>query len=182
MAPDQRRHPRLKPKLLSSRVRVGGALHLGLAVENLSLGGAFVRCASSPPLRTHATVEVLVPGQAQPLVMPGAVVFVVTPAQAVAGHRTSGFAIQFVDPLPPRTQQGLERLLRGLDPATPIPLDTGEQPTGSLPRPVAGAAREPAAELTVLRERLAQQERELERLRLENERLRAAQRPAPRRS
>lgn len=178
MTPDLRRHPRLRPKLLSSRVRVGGALHLGLAVENLSLGGAFVRCASSPPLRTHATVELLVPGQAQPLVLPGAVVFVVTPAQAVAGHRAAGFAIQFVDALAPRTRQGLERLLRGLDPRAPIPLDTGAQPTGSMPTVPADAATDPSAELAVLRQRLAEQQRELDRLRLENERLRAA----PRRS
>ena len=59
MKKNQRRHARVKPRAMSSRVRVGGALHLGLAVENLSLGGAFVRCAQVPPLRSHATLEVL---------------------------------------------------------------------------------------------------------------------------
>ena len=160
--------------MLSSRVRVGGALHLGLAVENLSLGGAFVRCPSSPPLRTHTTVELLVPGLAQPLVMAGHVVFVVTPAQASAGGRAAGFAVQFVDPLPPRTQQGLERLLRDLDPRARIPIDSGESPTASMPRP---AAAEAPSELAALRERLGQQERELERLKEENERLRAQLEP-----
>jgi len=168
--------------MLASRVRVGGALHLGVAVENLSLGGAFVRCASSPPLRTHATVELLVPGLPQHLVMAGTVVFVVTPAQAATGTRTAGFAVQFVDPLPLRTQQGLERLLRELEPTARIPIDTGERPTASMPRPgAAPAPAEPPAELAVLRERLAQQERELQRLRAENERLTAALRGAPRR-
>ena len=168
MKKNQRRHARVKPKAMSSRVRVGGALHLGLAVENLSLGGAFVRCAQVPPLRSHATLEVMVPGVNQPLVLPGQVAFVSSAADAAARKGSPGFAIEFVKPLPPHVQRGLEKLLRGLDEKALIPLvePPSEEKTQSV------AAFEPPGEVAALKKLVAAHEREIERLETENVRLR----------
>ena len=169
MKKNQRRHARVKPKAMSSRVRVGGALHLGLAVENLSLGGAFVRCAQVPPLRSHATLEVMVPGVNQPLVLPGQVAFVLPAAEAAARKSPPGFAIEFVKPLPPHLQRGLEKLLRELDAKALIPLveePPAEEKTQAVP------AFDPSGEVAALKKLVAAHEREIERLEKENVRLR----------
>ncbi len=168
MKKNQRRHARVKPKAMSSRVRVGGALHLGLAVENLSLGGAFVRCAQVPPLRSHATLEVLVPGVNQPLVLPGQVAFVLSAAEAAARKASPGFAIEFVKPLPPHLQRGLEKLLGELDEKALIPLQ--EAPSDEKTQSV--AAFDPSGEVAALKKLVAAHEREIERLESENVRLR----------
>ncbi len=183
MKPNQRRHARVKPKAMSSRVRVGGVLHLGLAVENLSLGGAFVRCAQSPPLHTHAMLELAVPGVNQALALPGRVAFVVSASEAMSRKVAAGFSIEFVQPLSPHVQKGLERLLRGIDPRALIPMEAEEpeeERTQSVPVyvPRTEQLSTEGAELTALRKRVATQEREIKRLEAENEHLR---RQVPRR-
>ncbi len=177
MTRNQRRHARVKPKAMSSRVRVGGALHIGLAVENLSLGGAFVRCPTSPPLRSHATVELVVPGVTAPLVLPGKVAHVVSLAEAQKGQAHAGFSIEFVQPLPGSTRQGLERLLRTIDPRALIPVEADEDSSTQMvtvPELEALDQKPPApsAEVATLRRLVAGQERELARLKAENEKLR----------
>lgn len=171
MKKNERRHTRIKPKAMSSRVRVGGALHLGLAVENLSLGGAFVRGAQAPPLRSHATLELAVPGVNQPLVLPGQVAFVLTVAEAASRKMPAGFAIEFVKPLPPHLQRGLEHLLRELDPNALIPLTSTDEAASARTQSL--EAFQPPGELAALRKQLAAHEREIERLEKENARLRA---------
>lgn len=166
---------------MSSRVRVGGVLHLGLPVENLSLGGAFIRCAQSPPLHTHASLELGVPGVNQPLLLTGQVAFVVSAAEATRRKATPGFAIEFAKPLPPHVQKGLEHLLRGLD-ANALLVTVPEAPASSSARTQSVPAFEPpaeAGELAVLRKLVASHERELERLRKENTQLRNALRQLP---
>lgn len=173
MKKNQRRHTRVKPKAMSSRVRVGGALHLGLAVENLSLGGAFVRCAQVPPLRSHATLEVLVPGVNQPLVLPGQVAFALSAGDAISRKMPPGFAIEFVKPLPPHLQRGLERLLLELDENALIPLRPSEEQAEPAERTQSVPAFDPSGEVAALRKLVAAHEREIERLEKENVRLRA---------
>lgn len=173
---NQRRYPRVKPKAMSSRVRVAGALHLGLPIENLSLGGAFIRCAHNPPLRSHASLELGVPGLTHPLLLTGQVTFVVSPADAVAKRVPSGFAIQFQQPLPGHVQKGLEQLLRSVD-ARALQDEHDEpqtDPTQAVPAFVPGAApaRETNHELLALRKLVALHEQELERLKKENVQLR----------
>lgn len=172
MKKNQRRHARVKPKAMSSRVKVGGALHLGLAVENLSLGGAFVRCAQMPPLRSHATLELMVPGVNQALVLPGQVAFTLSASDAAARKTAAGFAIEFVKPLPPHLQRGLERLLGELDEKALIPLPAPSAPP-SEERTQAVPAFDPNGEAAALRKLVAAHEREIERLEKENAMLRA---------
>lgn len=172
MTRNQRRHTRVKPKAMSSRVRVGGALHIGLAVENVSLGGAFVRCPTSPPLRSHATLELTLPGVTQPLLLPGTVAYVVTLAEAQKRQTPAGFSIEFVDPLPSNAKQGLSALLRTIDPRALIPMETDEE---SSTQTVAVPAFEPpeakappTGEVATLRKLVAAQEREIARPKVEN--------------
>lgn len=183
---NQRKYPRVKPKALSSRVRVAGALHLGLPIENLSLGGAFIRCAHSPPLRSHASLELSVPGLQRPLLLTGQVTFAVTPADAAAKKVAPGFALQFQQPLPPHVQQGLELLLRSVD-ARALQAERADEPqteitqavpafipgAPSSPAPRVAAPREPNHELLALRKLVTLHEQELERLKQENAQLRA---------
>lgn len=167
---NQRRHARVKTKAMSSRVRVGGGLHLGLGVENLSLGGAFVRCAQVPPLHSYASLELAVPGVNQPLVLAGKVAFALSTTDAAARKVPPGFAIEFVQPLPPHVQRGLERLLSELDEKALIPLaeeEDEEERTQSVP------ALEVGGELAALRKLVSSHEREIERLEQENAMLRA---------
>jgi len=167
---NQRRHARVKTKAMSSRVRVGAALHLGLPVENLSLGGAFVRCAQVPPLHSYASIELAVPGVNQPLVLAGKVAFAVSPTDAAARKVSPGFAIEFVQPLPRHVQAGLERLLREIDEKALLPLEEEEEEderTQSVP------AFDPGGEVAALRKLVSAHEREIERLEKENAMLRA---------
>jgi hypothetical protein len=164
---------------MSSRVRVAGALHIGLAVENLSLGGAFVRCAQTPALKTHASLEVTVPGALQPLVLHGKVAYAVSPAEAQKKKVSPGFAIEFTQPLPHATKLGLERLLSAVDPEAVLlvqPLDDAHGQSVTLPEfEVPTVATPPASsELDALRTRVAAQEREIARLRDENVKLKDA--------
>lgn len=176
MTQNQRRYARVKPKAMSSRVRVGGVLHLGLPVENLSLGGAFIRCAQAPPLHTHATLELGVPGVNQPLMLSGKVAFVVSGPDAAKRKVSPGFAIEFVRPLPPHVQKGLEHLLRGVDANALVPPPRDEPVSASASaRTQSVPAFEPpgdAAELAALRMKVAAHERELDRLQRENAQLR----------
>jgi hypothetical protein len=161
---NQRRHARIQPRAMSSRVRVGGALHIGLGVENISMGGAFVRCGQAPPLKSHASLELTVPGVNQPLMLPGKVAFVVTAADASTRKVAAGFAIEFVHPLPPQLQRGLERLLGSIDPSTLVPMDSA---------PARDEPTEQEEELGTLRLRFASMERENVRLKRENDDLKA---------
>ena len=170
MKKNERRHTRIKLRAKSSRVRVGGALHLGLAVENLSLGGAFVRCPQAPPLRSHATLELTVPGVNQPLVLPGQVAFVVPVAEAARRKVPAGFAIEFDKPLPAHVLRGLEHLLRELDPNALIALNTDESASA---RTQSLEAFQPPDELAALRKLVTAHEREIARLEKENLKLRS---------
>jgi PilZ domain len=164
---NQRRHARIQPRAMSSRVRVGGALHIGLGVENISMGGAFVRCGQAPPLKSHATLELMVPGVNQPLMLPGKVAFVVTAADASTRKVAAGFAIEFIQPLPPQLQRGLERLLGSIDPSALVPM---VREPARVEEPVPTEQEE---ELGALRLRFASMERENVRLKRENEELKA---------
>ena len=55
--PNRRRYPRVKPKHLATRVRSGEELHIGLGIENISLGGTFVRCNTPLKAGREVTLE-----------------------------------------------------------------------------------------------------------------------------
>ena len=123
--PNRRKHARVKPKQLVTRVRAGADLHIGLGIENISMGGLFVRCNTPLKVGRAVILELLRPGSASPLAIAGQVTSMVTPAAAVAGNRSAGMGIKF-DALPPHLQQRLEGLVGSIDPtavriATPPP-------------------------------------------------------------
>lgn len=170
MKKNQRRHPRVKPKAMSTRVRVAGALHIGLPIENLSLGGAFVKCAHNPPLKSHASLELGVPGLNHPLLLTGNVTFVVSPAEATMKRTAPGFAIQFQQPLPGHVQKGLEQVLRSIDPTSLGRDEEDDEPRTDVTQAVAAFQPEPTEsnELSLLRKLVAAHEREIDRLKREN--------------
>jgi hypothetical protein len=173
MRKNQRQHHRVKPRAMSTRVRVG-ALHIGLPIENLSLGGAFVRCAHNPPLKSHASLELTVPGLNHPLLLTGNVTFVVSPADATLRRVAPGFAIQFQQPLPGHVQKGLERVLENIDPTAlkrVLRVEEDDEPRTEVTQAVVAFEPEGASELVALRKLVAAHERELERLRKENTQL-----------
>lgn len=171
MASNNRRHHRVKPRLLSARLRVGGKLHIGVAVQDLSLGGAYVRCLTPTEVDAHVVLDILVPGLKAPLRLPGRVAYVVSPADAEADQTEPGFAIGFNEPLPPHTHLGLERLLAAIDPKALIPLETlGSSATVITQVHTPGSSD---GELQALRKLVQANERELTQLRSENARLRA---------
>ena len=114
-ATNRRRHPRVRPKQLATRVRSGDDLHIGLGIENISMGGAFVRCNTPMKVGRAVTLEVTRAGVSQPLEIDGKVTSSVSMAAAAAAHRAAGMGISF-DDLPPSVQHRLEGLIVSIDP------------------------------------------------------------------
>ncbi len=115
-ATNRRRHPRVRPRQLATRVRSGDDLHIGLGIENISMGGIFVRCNTPMKVGRAVTLEVLRAGASQPLEIEGTVTSSVSMAAAAASHRSAGMGISF-DPLPPHVEQRLEGLIVSIDPS-----------------------------------------------------------------
>lgn len=184
MSKNQRRYRRVKPKAMSTRVRAAGTLHIGLPVENLSLGGAFIRCSLNPPMRSHTSIELAVPGLNRPLLLSGKVAYLVSSVEAMQRRVPPGFGIEFQKPLPPHVQKGLEHLLKSLD-ARALEREGAEEEddapqaqsdrTVTMPVPTAPEPEDDGAqrELVALRKLVTAHEREIERLRKENASLRS---------
>ncbi len=115
-ATNRRRHPRVRPKQLATRVRSGDDLHIGLGIENISMGGIFVRCNTPMKVGRAVTLEVMRAGASQKLEIEGKVTSSVSMAAAAAQHRSAGMGISF-DPLPPHVEQRLEGLIVSIDPS-----------------------------------------------------------------
>ena len=120
-----------------TRVRAGEDLHIGLGIENISLGGLFVRCNIPLKVGRQVTLELLRPGASQPLAIEGRITSAVTLAQAAEQNRSAGMGIAFA-PLPPHLQQRLEGLIGAIDPAAMKPALPEAQVV--LPRAVKGKA------------------------------------------
>jgi Tfp pilus assembly protein PilZ len=115
-ATNRRRHPRVRPKQLATRVRSGDDLHIGLGIENISMGGAFVRCNTPMKVGRAVTLEVMRAGASQLLEIDGTITSSVTMAAAAAAHRSAGMGISF-DRLPPSVALRLEGLIVSIDPS-----------------------------------------------------------------
>ncbi len=131
MASNRRRHQRVKPKQLVSRVQGGEALHIGLVVENISVGGAFVRCPSPLKVGTRVSLELHRPGAATPIPVSGVVASIVTPQQATAHKVSAGMGVAF-DAMPPHIEARIEGIIGATDP-TALKADIGAGPTARLP-------------------------------------------------
>jgi Tfp pilus assembly protein PilZ len=108
---NRRRHRRVPLKQVSTRVTSAGALHIGLAVENISLGGCFVRCPTPLKVGTEVKLEIHRPGASQTINLFGRVV-----SNAVARpHQPPGMGIAFA-PMPRDVSQRIEGLVGSVDP------------------------------------------------------------------
>lgn len=131
MANNRRRHQRVKPKQLVSRVQGGEAIHLGLVVENISVGGAFVRCQSPMKVGTRVVLELNRQGASTPIPVSGVVASIVTPQQAAQRKVSAGMGIAF-DAMPPHVEVRIEGIVGNADPAA-LKADIGAGPTARLP-------------------------------------------------
>ena len=116
-ATNRRRHFRVKPKQLSTRVRSGEDLHIGLGIENISMGGIFVRCNNPMKPGRLVKLEVTRPAASQTLLIDGKVTSSVSMAAAAEGHRAPGMGISFDYPLPPHVEHRLQALIVSIDPS-----------------------------------------------------------------
>ncbi len=113
---NRRRHTRVRPRQLATRVRSGDDLHIGLGIENISMGGVFVRCNTPMKVGRNVVLEIMRAGAAQKLELEGKITASVSMAAAAASHRTAGMGISF-DPLPPHVESRLEGLIVSIDPS-----------------------------------------------------------------
>jgi Tfp pilus assembly protein PilZ len=131
MANNRRRHPRVKPKQLVSRVQGGEAIHLGLVVESLSVGGAFVRCLTPMKVGTRVALELHRQGASTPIPVTGVVASAITNQQAQQRKVSPGMGIAF-DAMPPHVEARIEGIIGAIDP-TALKADIGAGPTARLP-------------------------------------------------
>ncbi len=102
----------------------GQRIDVGLGVENLSLGGVFVRCSAPMPVGTAVSVELLSQGKKPGLRVSGLVVGVVSPVEAHASGRVPGMGIEF----DARHAEPLRELLTHLASGSPLDGDLPEPP------------------------------------------------------
>lgn len=84
-----------------------------MPLENVSLGGAFVRTEAPLPVGTAVAMELLDGSVDKPLKVTGRVAGVVSPAQAKEHGRAAGMGVQF-DPLPVDAHARLQKLIKAL--------------------------------------------------------------------
>ncbi|MCC6335523.1 MAG: PilZ domain-containing protein [Myxococcales bacterium] len=106
---NRRRYRRVQLKQVSTRLTADdGALHIGLAVENMSLGGCFVRCPTLLKVGTEVKLEIHRPGASQTINLLGRVV-------STRAGAAPGMGIAFM-PMPRDVSQRIEGLVGAVDP------------------------------------------------------------------
>jgi hypothetical protein len=116
-----RRHRRVEAR--------GVAVHIDADadcnIENISVGGLFLRTTSPLPIGMPVRVDLAKAGQRTPLVVSGRVVSVVTQADSARTDSPPGVGIE-LDPMTPDTEKRYYSLLRELglkDLADPTPIE-----------------------------------------------------------
>lgn len=110
----KRRHGRVRAAGVTTRLRFGGTARVGHVVENLSLGGAFVRGAEGLPVGSKLTLELGHAGLDAPVRLHGRVVSLVRPGDGTPRH-PPGLGIAF-EPYPEDILAKLRELLMVLAP------------------------------------------------------------------
>ncbi|MDP3499713.1 MAG: PilZ domain-containing protein [Myxococcales bacterium] len=190
---NRRRHARVKPQQVTARIRSPGGLHIGLGIENLSVGGAFVRCNTVIPVASRVSLEISRVGAAQPMVVPAKVTTCVSPADALRLGRAAGVGLEFLSvaphveawltstvaallpkPVPPVLEP--VRVRRTLPANRPGPSPFGD-PDVTQPAIQVASAQSPDAalkqELAALRTKLLKHEALIAELTIENRKLKA---------
>lgn len=123
-----RRHGRVRARGVASHLREGAHQITGLAVENLSRGGAFVRCAVPMPPGTPVMLDLVKPGLKRAVQLTGRVVSSVSADEASERRTQAGMGIQF-DPYPAAVGERLTEIL--------LSLGAGPEVLGADPPPPA---------------------------------------------
>jgi Tfp pilus assembly protein PilZ len=147
LLPNRRRHARVHARGVAGHLQTMEARTMGCAVENLSMGGIFVRSAVILDPGTPVKLQLVRPGLKKAIQAVGRVVSIVTPAEArergiVAGM---GIGIEFVDH---DTEQRLRALVEDLggSPAMAAPAAPMAPAAPAIPAaPRMAAAPAPAA-------------------------------------
>lgn len=108
---NRRRHRRVRLNRVSTRLSATGALHIGLSVENMSLGGCFVKSPTPLKLGTEVHLEIQRPGASTTINVLGRVVSIASGGPG----RTPGMGIAFF-PMPRDVSQRIEGLIGAVDP------------------------------------------------------------------
>lgn len=148
---NRRQYPRVKLKQVSTRITAGGALHIGLPVENVSLGGCFVPTRTPLKVGTEVRLEMQRLGVSHAINVLGRVV---STAVAKPGQ-LGGMGIAFF-PMSRETSLRIEGLIGQVDPAAVrANVEAAGRSTDPETPAVSGRALVPAAEVAALREQLS---------------------------
>jgi hypothetical protein len=107
-----RRHRRVEAKGVAAHVDADEQLG-DCQIENISVGGLFIRTTTTMPLGMPVRVDLVKPGLRTALEVTGRVVSVVSEAESVRHDVPPGVGIEF-DVLPIETERRLHALLREL--------------------------------------------------------------------
>lgn len=149
----QRKHGRVRAKGVASHLRDGAQLITGLWVENLSMGGAFIRTATPHPKGSAVVIDLVKPGMKHSIRLTGRVASLVAPSDSIDAKVVPGMGIEF-DTLPGDVAYRLKELLvslaggtEALEPDAVDPSDTWSPgPSAPLPlEPTAPPGVTPAA-------------------------------------
>jgi Tfp pilus assembly protein PilZ len=90
---NRRRSPRVAACGLASHLQTEHASTPGLAVENISMGGLFVRSTTPLKVGTPVMLQLVRPGLKRPLQLTGAIASIVSPAEARLHGTVAGMGV-----------------------------------------------------------------------------------------
>jgi HAMP domain-containing protein len=135
---NRRRFMRVHPSVLATRVATREVSQIGILVENIGLGGAYLRTDKPLPVGEPIDLELARPGQQALVKLHGRVVSAVKTDRAVELDRPPGMGISF-GTLDERTRESLKALIRSFVPEN-VALETGPPKpfklTAAAPEPV----------------------------------------------
>lgn len=95
MSKKRRAHGRIRIQGLAAHVSGPDGILPGLLVENLSLGGAFIRTAHPLPRGTPVQIDLVKPGLSKAIRLQARVVSAVSPSQVQAAGQHAGMGVAF---------------------------------------------------------------------------------------
>lgn len=135
---NRRRFMRVHPSVLATRVATRDLSQVGILVENISLGGVFLRTDKPLPLGEPLSLEMARPGHGSLVRLQGRVVSTLRQERALAADRPPGMGVSFTG-LDEVTRESLKALLRSFVPvgtALETPLASPIKVTVAVPEPV----------------------------------------------
>jgi hypothetical protein len=135
---NRRRFMRVHPSVLATRVATRDVHQIGILVENIGLGGAYLRTDKPLPVGEPLDLELARPGHEALVRLTGRVVSTVKQDRAVELDRPPGMGVSF-GTLDERTRESLRALIRSFVPEN-VPLELKEpapiKVTRAEPEPV----------------------------------------------